>query len=104
MENCYHILTAKMSLGIQVMTKPSQKTILSSRRVQEAEKRKKSGKKRPHPKDIPQHALHPNMVHFAPSFICTDKEGQLEEERNFRFIAHSGHTQYIHAQIHTHKH
>ena len=55
--------------------------------------------------------VHPNawkLVHFAPSFICTDKESQLEEKRNFvlrlKFITHSGHTQYIHAQIHTHKH
>ena len=91
------------------MTNPSQKTILSSRRVQEAEKRKKSGKKRPHPKDIPQHALHPNMVHFAPfSFVqikrASWKRKVVERNLVLRFIAHSGHTQYIHAQIHTHKH
>ena len=52
--SCYHILAAKMSLGIQVMTKPSRMNLTQLRKNTRSRKEKKSGKKRPRPKDVDQ--------------------------------------------------
>ena len=49
--SCYHILAAKMSLGIQVMTKPSRMNLTQLRKNTRSRKEKKSGKK-PRPKDV----------------------------------------------------
>ena len=52
--SCYHTLAAKMSLGIQVMAKPSRMNLTQLRKNTRSRKEKKSGKKRPRPKDVDQ--------------------------------------------------
>ena len=52
--SCYHILAAKMSLGIQVTTKPSRLNLTQLRKNTRSRKEKKSGKKKPRPMDVDQ--------------------------------------------------
>ena len=54
--SCYHILAAKMSLGIQVMTKTSRMNLTQLRKNTRSRKDKKSGK-RPRPKDVDQGSI-----------------------------------------------
>ena len=54
MGSCYHILAAKMSLGIQVTTKPSRLNLTQLRKNTRSRKEKKSGKKKPRPMDVDQ--------------------------------------------------
>lgn len=49
---CYHILAAKLIMGMSVSTKPTRKNLTQLRRNTRSKKDKKSGRKKPRAKDV----------------------------------------------------
>ena len=53
MGDCYHVLAAKMSLGMSVCSKSDKRSLTQLRKNTRTRREKKSGRKQPCPNDIP---------------------------------------------------
>ena len=54
---CYHILATKLIMGMSVSTKPARRNLTQLRRNTRSKKDKKSGRKKPRPKDVEPESL-----------------------------------------------
>ena len=79
---CYHILAAKLIMGMSVSTKPTRRNLTQLRRNTRSKKDKKSGRKKPRAKDIEPEA-----------------QGEMHASKRSKYVLYTFHLSHVLLQM-----